>query len=78
MFVSWHPCANNILLSAGADTKIIVWNVETKEEIAKADLPDLPQSVAWNYNGSQILCSCKDKKIRVFDARTGDAVQVRE
>jgi coronin-1B/1C/6 len=41
--VLWHPSAQNILLSAGSDNLIIVWNVGTGvafAETASAGLPD--------------------------------------
>ena len=73
----WHPSAENILMSVGADLVIIIWNVVTKEEVMKCtECTDLVQSVSWNYNGSLIAATCKDKKIRVIDARTGAVVQV--
>jgi len=32
------------------------------------------QSLAWSYDGSQLASFCKDKKLRVFDPRSKDAV----
>jgi WD40 repeat protein len=34
------------------------------------------QSLAWNWEGTQIATTCKEKKVRIFDARTGSALQV--
>ncbi|KAK6476439.1 coronin-1C isoform X1 [Huso huso] len=69
--VSWHPTARNVLLSAGCDNLIIVWNVGTGE--AMINLEDMHQdmiySVCWNRNGSLICTTSKDKKIRVIDPR---------
>ncbi|XP_041095889.1 coronin-1C-A isoform X1 [Polyodon spathula] len=69
--VSWHPTARNVLLSAGCDNLIIVWNVGTGE--AMINLEDMHQdmiySVCWNHNGSLICTTSKDKKIRVIDPR---------
>lgn len=33
--IQWHPSANNVLLSAGADCKIIIWNVGTGEILSQ-------------------------------------------
>jgi len=69
--VVWHPTAQNILLSGGSDNKIFIWNVGTAEVITEIDFPDIPLTAAWNWDGSQIVASCKDKKIRTINPRTG-------
>lgn len=76
-FVVWHPSAANILMSVGADPGIVIWNVATNEEVVRIEVfPDLIQSVSWNYDGSLIATTCKDKNIRVIDARSGEVLQV--
>lgn len=69
--LSWHPTASNILLSAGCDNVIIIWNVSTAEKAVVIDSlhPDIIYSVCWNRNGSQLLTSCKDKKLRIIEPR---------
>ncbi|KRX94434.1 DNA polymerase kappa, partial [Trichinella pseudospiralis] len=70
--ILWHPTANNILLTAGGDLKLCLWNVGTGELLVQiAGHPDLIWSVDFNYDGSKLLTTCKDKKIRVIDPRTG-------
>lgn len=70
--INWHPSAYLILLSAGSDNKVFVWNVGTAEILTELDMhPDMIYSAVWNYNGSKIATTCKDKVIRVFDPRTG-------
>jgi len=70
--VLWHPSAQNILLSAGSDNNVIVWNVGTGEALACFTLPDLVYSGCWNWDGSEVLFTCKDRKIRRVDPRTGE------
>ncbi|XP_065283537.2 coronin-6 [Dermacentor albipictus] len=70
--VLWHPSANNVLLSVGADCKIIIWNVGTGEILSCIDHPDSVFSCCWNWDGSRIVTTCKDRKIRVYNPRTGD------
>ncbi|RWS28755.1 coronin-like protein 3 [Leptotrombidium deliense] len=70
-FVQWHPSANNVLLSAGADCKIIMWNVGTGDILSQIDHPDLVFHCSWSYDGSRLLTTCKDKKIRIYDPKTG-------
>ena len=74
--IAWHPTAHLVLLSAGSDFKIFVWNVGTAEILTEVDChQDMIYSVAWNYNGSRFVTTCKDKSIRVIDARSGKVVR---
>jgi len=70
--VLWHPSAQNILLSAGSDNNVVVWNVGTGEALISFTLPDLVYSGCWNWDGSEVLFTCKDRKIRRVDPRTGE------
>ena len=75
--ILWHPVAANILLSASFDPLIVIWNLETGEAAIEIDChPDLIFSVSWNTNGSKLVTSCKDKKIRIIDARKGEVICV--
>lgn len=74
-FLLWHPTAENVLLSAGTDCKVFLWNVGTASIITCIELPDLIFHCSFNWNGSKLVVSCKDKKIRVFDPRTGELEQ---
>ena len=67
--VLWHPSAQNILLSAGSDNNVVVWNVGTGEALLTFTLPDLVYSGCWNWDGSEVLFTCKDRKIRRVDPR---------
>ncbi len=76
-YVCWHPCASDILLSSGADSTINIWNTLTGEKVTEMrHANDLIQSVSFNYNGSHIAYTCKDKKLRVVKAHTGEIVSV--
>jgi coronin-1B/1C/6 len=72
--VQWHPCAENVFLSAGADNKVFVWNVSTSSALVEMDFPDMVLSVSFNYNGSLFVCTNKDKKTRIVDARSGETL----
>lgn len=70
--VLWHPTAQNILLTAGSDNQVAVWNVGTGEILVHIDChPDIVYSASWNWDGSQLLTTCKDKKMRIINPRTG-------
>lgn len=72
--VIWHPVAANVLLSAGSDNKIYIWNAGKGEAFLEIDLPDIVFSASFNFNGSKVVTTCKDKTMRVIDCRTGAVV----
>jgi coronin-1B/1C/6 len=70
--VLWHPTALNVLLTAGGDNQVIIWNVGAGEPLIDITChPDTIYSACWNWDGSQLLTTCRDKKIRVINPRTG-------
>ncbi|KAM9220198.1 coronin-1B isoform 1-T3 [Dugong dugon] len=78
--VTWHPTARNVLLSAGCDNMVLIWNVGTAEELYRLDTqhPDLIYNICWNRNGSLFCSACKDKSVRIIDPRRGTLVAERE
>lgn len=60
----------------GADLKILIWNVGTAEILHTINHPDLIWSVCWNWEGTRLVTTCKDKKIRIYDPRSGEMEQV--
>ncbi|XP_033502576.2 uncharacterized protein coro1cb isoform X1 [Epinephelus lanceolatus] len=78
--VSWHPTARNVLLSAGCDNQIIIWNVGTGEAMINLDdmHPDVIFSVSWSRNGSLLCTACKDKKVRIIDPRKKKVVAEKD
>ncbi|KAL4215460.1 DUF1900-domain-containing protein [Rhizopus microsporus] len=74
--VLFHPTADNVLASASTDLTIKLWDIEKgveKQEITGHT--ELIQSMSWNYNGSLLATTCRDKKLRVFDVRANKVVQ---
>uniref|UniRef100_A0A8C8IW86 Coronin n=3 Tax=Oncorhynchus tshawytscha TaxID=74940 RepID=A0A8C8IW86_ONCTS len=69
--ITWHPTARNVLMSAGCDNLIIIWNVGTGEAMIQLEdmHPDVIFSACWSRNGALICTACKDKNIRVIDPR---------
>ncbi|XP_065367029.1 coronin-1C-A isoform X2 [Calliphora vicina] len=71
--VLWHPSALNVLLTAGSDNQVVIWNVGTGEILVHIDShPDIVYSACFNWDGSKLVTTCKDKKIRIYDPRTGE------
>jgi coronin-1B/1C/6 len=53
----------------------VIWNVGTGQHLSVITAPDLVFSASWNYDGSKLLYTCKDKKIRIINPRTGELYQ---
>jgi len=68
----FHPTASNVLATSSQDYTIKLWDIETAQCLVTLDGPtDIIQSVSWNYDGSLLAATCKDKQNRVADPRTG-------
>ncbi|CAL9700026.1 unnamed protein product [Knipowitschia caucasica] len=79
--VEWHPTANNILFSTAYDYQIMVWNLDCPEQVIKNPVrtishhPDVVLSMSFNTDGTLLATSCKDRKVRLMDARSGTVLQ---
>ena len=68
--LAWHPSAEGLLLSAGA-SECCLWDVASQKKIAGATVDAAVHAVEWSYDGATYLASCRDRTLRLFDARTG-------
>ncbi|NXO60397.1 COR2B protein, partial [Aramus guarauna] len=76
--VEWHPTTNNILFSAGYDYKVLIWNLDIGEPVKMIDChTDVILCMSFNTDGSLLATTCKDKKLRVVEPRSGRVLQVR-
>ncbi|XP_063074430.1 coronin-2A isoform X2 [Engraulis encrasicolus] len=79
--IEWHPTAGNILFSTAYDYKIMVWNLDIEEQVIRNPVrtitvhQDVVLSMSFDTDGNRLTTSCKDKKIRVIDPRTGVLLQ---
>eukprot|EP01113_Clastostelium_recurvatum_P044228 TRINITY_DN7444_c0_g1_i1.p1 TRINITY_DN7444_c0_g1~~TRINITY_DN7444_c0_g1_i1.p1 ORF type:complete len:480 (+),score=169.74 TRINITY_DN7444_c0_g1_i1:92-1441(+) len=72
----FNPVASNVLATSSTDFTVKLWDVEKGVNMFTTEgHSDIIQSVAWNYGGSLLATSCKDKKIRVFDPRSPTIAQ---
>ncbi|MES1909771.1 MAG: hypothetical protein MHM6MM_002464 [Cercozoa sp. M6MM] len=79
MFVKFNPTANSVLSSASFDRTIKLWDIEKQAEmLSYGDFGDMIQSYEFSDDGSQIFASCKDKKVRLYDPRQAEAVQIAD
>lgn len=70
----FHPTASNVLASAGVQT-VKLWDIERGQEVRSLDEKIHTQAIcdlAWDYTGTQYATSCKDKNLRLIDARAND------
>ena len=66
-----------IFSSTGSDNLVVIWNAGTGEPTIVIDNhPDLVYSASWNWDGSKLLTTCKDKKIRIINPRLGVVEEV--
>lgn len=72
--VSWNPVADGVLA-------VSVYNTVNVYDVGRGDNKytlgchgDQIQSLSWRGNGTTLVTSCKDKKIRVLDPRAGKSV----
>ncbi|XP_069131157.1 coronin-7-like [Argopecten irradians] len=72
--VTWNPVADGVLAASVFDT-VKVYDVERGDnKYALSGHGDQIQSVSWRGNGTTLVTSCKDKKIRILDPRSGGTV----
>ncbi|KNE56236.1 hypothetical protein AMAG_02069 [Allomyces macrogynus ATCC 38327] len=73
--VMFHPTADNVLASAGADYAVKFWDVEKGMERAElSGHGEIIQSMTYSWMGDMLATTCKDKVLRVFDVRAQEAV----
>jgi len=77
-FCHWNRCASHIFASTAFDLTTRIWNVAEQEECYKIEMPDQVWSMKWNYDGSLLATTAKDKKLRIIDPRASKFVAERE
>ncbi|KAI9479711.1 Coronin-like protein crn1 [Coemansia sp. RSA 990] len=70
--VAWNPVAANVLAASSSDNTVRIWDVEqTQVQQTLAGFGDSVMSIAWNHTGTLMAATCRDKRLRIFDARSG-------
>ncbi|KAF2456292.1 hypothetical protein BDY21DRAFT_372430 [Lineolata rhizophorae] len=67
--VLFNPSAENVLASASGDYSIKIWDVESSAAKLSLKHGDIVQSLSWSANGSLLVTTCRDKKLRIWDSR---------
>jgi coronin-1B/1C/6 len=70
--LSFNPVAKDVIASSSFDYSVKIWDLN--EKICKITLQhkDLITSFCWNYNGTKIATASRDKKLRIWDVRSGE------
>jgi WD40 repeat protein len=73
----WHPTTSNIIASCGFDHKVKVFDVESGQVALAYDsqFNDALNHIRWNYDGSLLATTSKDKFMRIFDPRDQKVAQ---
>ena len=74
-FTEFHPTSNNILATASATNvnEVKVWDISTGDEVFSYDdsmHEGLIVDMEWNWDGSLLERSAKDKYVRLWDPRS--------
>lgn len=74
--VVWNPVAGNVLAVSSSDRTVKIWDLEqgkVRQELK--GFGDTIMSIAWNHNGTLLAATCRDKRLRIFDARSGELLK---
>ncbi|KAI4206275.1 MAG: hypothetical protein LQ346_001171 [Caloplaca aetnensis] len=67
--VLFNPAAANVLATSSGDYTVKVWDIEAGSSRLTLKHTDIVQSLSWSANGSLIVTTSRDKKLRIWDVR---------
>ncbi|OQD70249.1 hypothetical protein PENDEC_c025G01991 [Penicillium decumbens] len=67
--VLFNPAAENVLATASGDYTVKIWDIEAGAPKLTLNVGDVVQSQSWSGNGSLLVTTSRDKKLRVWDVR---------
>ena len=74
--VLFNPSANNTLATSSGDFTVKIWDIEAGSPRVTLKQHDIVQSLSWSANGSMLVTTCRDKKLRLWDVRQEKPVHV--
>ncbi|KAF9038660.1 microtubule binding protein [Panaeolus papilionaceus] len=71
--VLFHPTASNVVASASGEHTVKLWDLANPEDPRSvlSGHGDIIQSMAYNTTGTLLVTTCRDRKLRIFDPRSG-------
>ncbi|XP_008049687.1 coronin-2B isoform X2 [Carlito syrichta] len=74
--IKWNPFIDNIIASCSEDTSVLIWNLDVGEPVKMIDChTDVVLCMSFNTDGSLLSTTCKDKRLRVIEPRSGRVLQ---
>eukprot|EP01137_Pigoraptor_chileana_P029063 Opistho-2@13765 len=74
--IRFHPTARNVVATAGYDFAIKLWDLSNGNELVTIDgHTDQLLGMEFSPDGKHLATVCKDKFLRIFDARSGKLLQ---
>ncbi|KAL2008432.1 hypothetical protein VTN00DRAFT_6626 [Thermoascus crustaceus] len=67
--VLFNPAAENVLATSSGDFTIKIWDIEAGAAKLTLNVGELVQSQSWSANGSLLVTTSRDKKLRIWDVR---------
>ncbi|KAK4907724.1 hypothetical protein LTR28_000425, partial [Elasticomyces elasticus] len=67
--VLFNPSAENVLASASGDFTIKIWDLQDGKSKLSLKHNDIVQSLSWSADGSMLVTTSRDKKLRFWDVR---------
>ncbi|KAJ5949320.1 hypothetical protein N7454_000904 [Penicillium verhagenii] len=67
--VLFNPAAENVLATASGDYTVKIWDIEAGAPKLTLNIGDIVQSQSWSANGSLLVTTSRDKKLRIWDVR---------
>lgn len=65
----FNPAAENVLASTSGDFTVKLWDIESGSSKLSLKVGEVIQSASWSANGSLLVTTSRDKKLRVWDVR---------
>jgi len=67
--VLFNPAAENVLASSSGDYTVKIWDLENGKPKLTLNGSDIFTSLSWSANGSMLVTTSRDKKLRFWDVR---------
>ncbi|KAM5470288.1 Coronin-like protein crn1 [Microsporum ferrugineum] len=67
--VLFNPAADNVLASSSGDFTVKIWDIEAGASKLTLNVNEVIQSMSWSANGSLMVTTSRDKKLRIWDVR---------